>query len=159
MAVNKVVFGGETLMDLTSDTVSAESLAEGETAHAANGEPITGTLTAVQYGKAQSLSEAQKAQARQNIGSVSTDEVGSTVENALSEAKESGEFDGPKGDPGSSGVYLGTEEPTDPTVNVWIDPEGMPSRLLPLFSDEDISELVSAVVAALPVYAGEVADA
>lgn len=32
-----------------------------------------------------------------------------------------------KGAPGSSGVYLGTEEPTDPTINVWVDPDGEPS--------------------------------
>lgn len=71
MAVNKVVYDGDTLIDLTSDTVTAETLAEGETAHDASGVSITGTLTAVQYGKAQSLTEAQKAQARENIGAVS----------------------------------------------------------------------------------------
>lgn len=44
MAVNKVEFGGDTLIDLTSDTVTPETLAEGETAHNAAGEEITGTL-------------------------------------------------------------------------------------------------------------------
>lgn len=29
-----------------------------------------------------------------------------------------------KGETGSSGVYVGTDEPTDPNVNVWIDPDG-----------------------------------
>lgn len=43
------------------------------------------------------------------------------VRTALQEAKDSGEFDGA---PGTSGVYLGKEAPTDETVNVWIDPEG-----------------------------------
>lgn len=42
---NKVVFGDETLIDLTSDTVSAESLAEGETAHDASGSTIVGTAS------------------------------------------------------------------------------------------------------------------
>ena len=42
MAVNKVVFGGETLVDLTSDTVSPDTLLEGETAHSASGEKIVG---------------------------------------------------------------------------------------------------------------------
>jgi len=32
--------------------------------------------------------------------------------------------EGPKGDTGDSGVYLGSVEPTDPDVNVWIDPNG-----------------------------------
>lgn len=42
---NKVVFGDETLIDLTNDTVSAESLAEGETAHDASGNTIVGTAS------------------------------------------------------------------------------------------------------------------
>lgn len=29
-----------------------------------------------------------------------------------------------KGEKGDSGVYVGTEEPTDETVTVWINPEG-----------------------------------
>lgn len=31
---------------------------------------------------------------------------------------------GPQGIPGESGVYVGTEEPTDPDVFVWINPDG-----------------------------------
>lgn len=50
MAVNKVVYntknGAEILIDLTSDTVTPETLAEGVTAHDASGEVITGTLVA-----------------------------------------------------------------------------------------------------------------
>jgi hypothetical protein len=41
--VNKVVFGNDTLVDLTEDSVTANTLLEGETAHSASGEPITGT--------------------------------------------------------------------------------------------------------------------
>ena len=44
MAVNKVVFGNETLIDLTADTVTAADLASGVTAHDASGAAITGTL-------------------------------------------------------------------------------------------------------------------
>lgn len=43
MGVNKVDVGGETVLDLTGDTVSAENLIEGATAHNAAGEKITGT--------------------------------------------------------------------------------------------------------------------
>lgn len=43
MSVNKVVYGGQTLVDLTSDTVTPETLASGVTAHNAKGEVITGT--------------------------------------------------------------------------------------------------------------------
>lgn len=44
MGVNKVDFCGNVLIDLTADTVTAETLAEGVTAHGANGKPIIGTL-------------------------------------------------------------------------------------------------------------------
>lgn len=44
MGVSKVEFGGDTLIDLTEDSVTPETLAEGETAHNAAGEEITGTL-------------------------------------------------------------------------------------------------------------------
>jgi hypothetical protein len=45
MAVSKVVVNNETILDLTSDTVAAETLAEGVTAHNAAGELITGIMT------------------------------------------------------------------------------------------------------------------
>lgn len=46
MAVNKVVYSGETLVDLTNDTVTPETLAEGVTAHDKSGAVITGTMAA-----------------------------------------------------------------------------------------------------------------
>lgn len=42
MGVSKVVLGDETLIDLTGDSVSSENLLQGETAHGADGEEITG---------------------------------------------------------------------------------------------------------------------
>ncbi len=45
MAVNKIVFGSETLLDLTADTISADKLASGITAHDKSGASITGTNT------------------------------------------------------------------------------------------------------------------
>ena len=44
MAVNKVVYGTTVLVDLTGDTVTADKLLKGATAHDASGEPITGTM-------------------------------------------------------------------------------------------------------------------
>lgn len=73
MGVNKVIFntadGEQILVDLTGDTVSAETLAEGVTAHDATGEVITGKMpiSVVLYTE-QSLTEEQKAQVRKNIG-------------------------------------------------------------------------------------------
>lgn len=43
--INKVVYGGNTLIDLTADTVSADKLASGITAHDKSGAVITGTNT------------------------------------------------------------------------------------------------------------------
>ena len=46
MSINKLIFAGQTLLDLTQDTVSPGTLLEGITAHAANGSAIVGTLKA-----------------------------------------------------------------------------------------------------------------
>ncbi len=43
--INKVVYGGEVLVDLTADTVTADKLAQGATAHDKSGAVITGTST------------------------------------------------------------------------------------------------------------------
>lgn len=43
MAVNKVVFGTETLLDLTGDTVTVDDVAEGVTFHGADGVKRSGT--------------------------------------------------------------------------------------------------------------------
>lgn len=44
MGISKVEYYGNTLLDLTQDTVTPETLAEGVTAHNAAGELITGTM-------------------------------------------------------------------------------------------------------------------
>lgn len=44
MAYNKIIYDGETLIDLTSDTVTADTLLAGYKAHKADGTIITGTL-------------------------------------------------------------------------------------------------------------------
>ena len=43
--INKVIYGGDTLIDLTADTITADKLLASYTAHAASGAPITGTCT------------------------------------------------------------------------------------------------------------------
>lgn len=45
MAVNKIVYAGNSLIDLTDDTVTADKLSEGITAHDKSGNKITGTMT------------------------------------------------------------------------------------------------------------------
>lgn len=44
MAVSKVDYAGRTLIDLTNDTVTANNLLSGATAHGANGEVIFGAV-------------------------------------------------------------------------------------------------------------------
>lgn len=45
MAHNKIVYGTQTLIDLTSDTVSSDKLFYGTKAHSSNGQQITGSFT------------------------------------------------------------------------------------------------------------------
>lgn len=45
MAINKVQYGSNVLIDLTSDTVTADSLKTGITAHDKSGAVITGTMS------------------------------------------------------------------------------------------------------------------
>ena len=48
MAISKVVYDGNTLIDLTSDSVNASNLSKGTTAHNAAGEQIVGTFEQLQ---------------------------------------------------------------------------------------------------------------
>lgn len=43
MAISKIILNGVTQMDLTGDTVTAATLLSPQTAHGADGEPVTGT--------------------------------------------------------------------------------------------------------------------
>lgn len=45
MAINKVIYGGTTLIDLTADTVTADKILSGFTAHDKSGEEINGSCT------------------------------------------------------------------------------------------------------------------
>lgn len=44
MEKNKIIYGGEVLLDLTNDTVSSDTLSRGITAHDKSGRIITGNL-------------------------------------------------------------------------------------------------------------------
>lgn len=73
---NQVIYNGKTLIDLTEDSVTQETLAEGVTAHDAAGNPITGVgkTTSVLYTE-QELDEAAQEQARSNIGAASSADI------------------------------------------------------------------------------------
>ena len=88
----------------------------------------------------------------------SKEELQKSIDSALKEAKDSGEFKGDKGDKGNPfiyedftpeqlaalkgetgepGVYYGTEEPTDPTHPIWINPEATLETLPGLIEIEE----------------------
>ena len=56
MAVNKVVFGAVSIMDISDSTVTADKLAKGYTAYDKAGEKITGTMEAASAPNLQSKS-------------------------------------------------------------------------------------------------------
>ena len=56
MAVNKVVFGAVSIMDISDSTVTADKLAKGVTAYDKTGEKITGTMEASSVPNLQSKS-------------------------------------------------------------------------------------------------------
>ena len=64
-----------------------------------------------------------------------------TINSALAQAKESGKFDGPKGDPGENG-----------------DDGKTPVKGIDYFTEVDKVEMINAVIAALPIYDGEVVE-
>jgi len=79
-----------------------------------------------------------------DVGAVSIDELNYTVNEAIASAVADGTFTGPQGEPGVSGVYVGSGEmPED--CNVQIDPEGE------VFTMDDF---VAEALAALPVWDG-----
>lgn len=49
MGRNKVVYGGETLIDLTADTVNANNTLVGASGHGADGEAFNGAVQFVTY--------------------------------------------------------------------------------------------------------------
>lgn len=49
MGVSKFVYNGQTKIDLTADTVAADKLLSGATAHNAAGNQVTGTLVVQKY--------------------------------------------------------------------------------------------------------------
>lgn len=65
------------------------------------------------------------------------------------------EFSIPRGNPG---VYIGPDEPTDPTVMVWIDEDGDPDSLPEGITQEDIQEAVDNYLAEHPATGGATAE-
>lgn len=133
MAVNKVVInttnGEETLIDLTGDSVTPETLAIGATAHSASGETIYGAMPLIEVvqeaGQSETSVMSQKAVTNYvdneiselEENKLSTSELNSAIDSALVQAKESGEFDGATGQRGT-GLLPVTKAPSSYTTAV-----------------------------------------
>lgn len=128
---------------------------------------------AVQYVE-QALTKDQKTQARQNIGAASSEEVSKlsadkldanklpeAVNDALAQAKASGEFDGADGAPGKDGqdgytpqkgvdYFDGAQGPAGPAGADGKTPE----KGVDYWTADDKSAIVSDVLAALPTWEG-----
>ena len=74
MAVNKVMLNGETLLDLTSDTVTAADVAAGKWLHLPSGERVQGTGAGMSGGDMQEYIGAVLAQFPQIVCTVIPDE-------------------------------------------------------------------------------------
>lgn len=76
MAVNKVDFAGETLVDLTRDTVNPQNLLKGASAHGADGEMIEGAVAAVPTTTSLAVTEEGVSALDGTIGKVLNDKFG-----------------------------------------------------------------------------------
>lgn len=84
MAVNKIIYGGKTLVDLTSDTVTANDLAEGITATGADGNPVVGVM---QKGEIATNSEIDNALALAGTGTILSIAQGGTGATTAAQAR------------------------------------------------------------------------
>ena len=131
MAVNKVVYGTTVLVDLTKDTVTADKLLKGATAHDASGEPITGTMEPGSGGSSDNNCEAYhitSASAKLNFKTTGTVKV-------WGYGYKSGGYIGTHysfaGDGYYAGSYYGTPSKTSATFSIASDGtlSGLPSGL------------------------------
>ena len=108
MAVNKIIYNGETLVDLTSDTVTADDLAAGVTATGADGQPVVGLLPKVTIDTELSMSSTNPVQNKTITAALSNLDIdvatNDEIDNALNLA---GSGDLPTGGGGIVPIALG----------------------------------------------------
>lgn len=99
MAVNKVIYDGATLVDLTGDTVTADNLAAGVKATGADGKPIVGLLPKVTIDSQLSGSSTNPVQNKvvYNLGYKFFNRL-----NALADVARTGSYSDLTGTPGNA---------------------------------------------------------
>ncbi len=75
MGVSKVDLNGETLIDLTEDTVNPNVLVSGYTAHNAAGEPVVGAVTTVPTTTSLAVTEEGVSSLDGSVGKVLNDKI------------------------------------------------------------------------------------
>jgi hypothetical protein len=111
VAVNKVEINGVVKLDLTQDTVTAAKLAQGETAHDASGEIITGTMTAPQLQIAVTTSAGATVTATKGSKTVSgTADASGNCTLTVDETGEWSVVSAQDGLTGSATIVVGTNE-------------------------------------------------
>ena len=108
MAVNKIIYNGETLVDLTNDTVTADDLAAGVKSTGADGRPIVGLLPKVAIDNELSLTSTNPVQNKTITAALSNLDIdiatNDEIDNALNLA---GSGDLPTGGGGIVPIALG----------------------------------------------------
>ena len=108
MAVNKIIYNGETLVDLTNDTVTADDLAAGVKATGADGRPVVGLLPKVTIDTELSLSSTNPVQNKTITAALSNLDIdiatNDEIDNALNLA---GSGDLPTGGGGIVPIAMG----------------------------------------------------
>ena len=155
MAINKVVYGDQTLVDLTSDTATAEDVAQGKTFHDASGQLRTGSNTGsgghiIQDASGTDLAQEAKLQfggmlkttddSENGVTKVSdlAEEIDWSVWNAMTEAERTAYSEGKKLDiinvPSVSGSI-----PVELIKTLWTNPnpsEAFAAQTITLNSDD-----------------------
>ena len=121
MGVNKIVVNKQTVLDLTGDSVTPQTLAVGATAHDATGEQIEGALNVYTIDGALSSTSTNPVQNK-----VVTTEINSLKE---SKADQSNVYSKTESDSKyqAKGNYLTSFTETDPTVPAWAKKSTKPS--------------------------------
>lgn len=121
MGISKVNFGGDTLIDLTNDSVTADMLAKGATAHDAAGERVVGMLFTTKVDD--SLSAASENPVQNKVITSALDgkagtAVAITSTNGLMSAADKAKLDGVEAGANKTIVPTALKNPNALTIQI-----------------------------------------
>lgn len=150
----------ENIIPSLDELLAMVAVMENATEEAATATASASTAAAAANNAAQRANtEADAAQGWADAtATVETLEAGEDADVTLSTAASGAKVLGFSIPRGESGVYVGNEEPTDPTVQVWIDPDGEADEMPDGVSTEDLQAAVNAYLDAHPVTSGATAQ-